>query len=372
MKKFLVSMAVFILAFFVFTVTQVSAKVISNQNGMVNVAKTEIVDDDLFIGAQTVQIDGTINGDVFIGAQTVKITGDINGNLHIGANTVYLSGNVKGNVYAGAQNLLVSEANIGGSLLTGAATVNIDQSSAVGGSVLAGAGSFSINSQVGRSVYVGTGNLTIGDTANIGKDLYYASGKDQGQVNISENAKIAGIIHKSEVNTIQNNTQTEAANEKIPAVIKVVKFGTTIISFLGALIIGFIYFKLFGKHLTKTSGLISNSFWKCFGVGFLVSIAFIPGLIILLITVIGIPVAGLAILLLILYSYLSKIVVGSAFGNWISRKFKWKMSAYGTLALGLSAFYLLKLLPVVGFLAGLVVLWVGLGALTLRMFSKAD
>jgi hypothetical protein len=372
MRKLCTSITFLIFAFFVFSVPRVSAKVITNQNGEVNVAKNEIVDDDLFIGAQTVQIDGTVNGDVFIGAQTVKITGDINGNVHVGANTIYLGGIVNGNVYAGAQNILVSEANIGGSLLVGAATVNVDQSSVVEGSILAGAGAFSMNSQVGRSVYVGTGNMTLGDNTNIGKDLYYAVGKNKGQENISQSAKIAGMIRKSEINTNQKREQLETAKKSMPAAMSVYKFGSTIISFLGALIIGFLYQKLCNKHLTQTANIVTKSFWKIFGIGFLATIAFIPGVIILCITVIGIPVAGLTFLLFILFAYLSKFVAGLAIGDWMSKKYKWKLSTMKSLGTGLLVIYILKMIPVIGFLTGLVVLWVGLGALTLRVFSKTD
>ncbi len=326
----------------------------------------------LWKGVDVVIIDGTVNGDVFVGAQTVNISGIINGSLHVGARTVNLDGTIRGNVYAGAQEVLVSGSTIGGSLLTGAATVHIDKDSSIGGSVLAGAGALTLNSQVKRSVYAGTGSLTIGGDARIGKDLYYASGKDQGQANISDKAKIAGSIYKSEINTAQKSADIEAAKKKIPAILGTIKVFTTIISFIGALIVGFLYLKLFGKHFAQTASLVSQSFWKSFGVGFLVTIAFIPGLIILLLTVIGVPLAGLALLMLLLYSYLAKIVVGSALGNWLAQKFSWQLSTYGAFALGLFAFYLLKMIPLVGALVCLTVLWVGLGALTLRVFSKSD
>jgi hypothetical protein len=156
------------------------------------------------------------------------------------------------------------------------------------------------------------------------------------------------------------------------SIFKTTKIIFTIISFAGALVVGLLYLKLYGKHLTQTSDLVSKSFWKTLGVGFLVTIAFIPGLIILLITVIGIPLAGLAFLMLLLYSYLAKIVVGSAFGNWVSQKYNWKMSTFGSLAFGLLVFYLIKQIHIIGFLTGLVVLWIGLGALTLRIFTKPN
>ncbi len=372
MRRVVTSFLIFVFTFFVFSVGTVSAKAIANDKGNVTIAKTEVVNDDLFIGAQIVEIAGTVNGDVFIGAQTVKISGIINGNLHIGANSVDLGGTVKGNVYVGAQNVLVSSASIGGSLLIGAATVNIDKDSVIGGSVLAGVGTLSIDSQVKRSVYAGTESLTIGSDTKIGKDLYYAAGNGQGQANIAAGAKIAGSVYKSEAKTATASAGLEATKKNIPAIFNAAKFGGSIIFLIGSLIVGFLYFKLFGRHFTETSGIVSGSFWKSLGVGFLVTIAFVPGLIVLLITVVGIPLAGLAFLMLLLYFYLAKIVVSLPLGNWIFRKFNWKSSTYGASAFGLLTIFILRAIPIVGFLIGLVVLWTGLGALTLKTFQRSD
>ncbi len=369
MRKVITSLLIFIFTFFVFSATNVSAKIVASENGNVSIGKAEVINDDLFIGAQTAEVAGTVNGDVFIGAQTVKITGIVSGSLHVGANTLDLGGTVKGNVYAGAQNVLVNGAKVGGSLIVGAATVNIDKNSSIGGSILAGAGAFSLDSQVKRSVYAGVGSLTIGDGAKIGKDLYYAA--NQGQATISSGA-VGGTIYKSEIKANQKNVNAEAAKKNLSAVFGAVKVVSTITSFIGALIVGFLYLKLFGKHFSETASIVTKSFWKSLGVGFLVTIAFIPGLILLLITVIGIPIAGLALLMLLLYFYLAKIVVASSFGDWLSQKFNRKMSAYGAFAFGLAVVYLLQLIPLVGFLTGLVILWAGLGALTLQTFSKSD
>ena len=371
MKKVLSSFVVFIFAFFVFSAATVSAKVITEEKGIVNIARTEVVDDDLFIGAQTVQIDGTVNGDVFIGAQIVIITGVINGNLHVGTNTLDLGGKIKGNVYAGAQNVLVKGASIGGSLLAGAATANIDNSSVIGGSVLVGAGSLSVDSRIGRSVYAGTGSLMIGSDTVIGKDLYYAADRDQTQTNISSDAKIGGNVYKSEYDAPQR-PDAQAIKNQLPGILGGIRFGATLLSFAGALVVGYLYLKLSGRHLTETSAIVSGSFWKSMGIGFLVSIAFIPALIVLLITIIGIPLAGISLLMFFLYCTLAKFVVGLPLGDWISRKFNWKTTTYGTVVLGLLAIYVMRMIPGVNFISGLMVFWVGLGALTLKLFSKTS
>lgn len=368
MKKLIFPLFISLAFFFIFSTTQVSAKVLTSENGNVDVYHDEVIDDDLFVGAQTANIEGTVNGDVFVGAQTAKITGVINGNLHVGANTLYLGGIIKGNVYAGGQSILVNNGQIGGSLLVGGATVDIDKNSSIGGSVFAGAGALSINSLIKRNVFAGTGSLVVGNEAKIGKDLYYATGDKISQVNISSGATIDGAIHKSVVKTTQK--RIEPKKENMVAAWAEIRLFSKIISFLSALIVGYIFLKLFKNDFLKTSELVTRSFWKNLGIGFLLTIALIPGLIIMLITVVGIPIAGLVLLLFSLYTYLAKIVVGASFGGWMTKRFNWKLSTYWTFALGLLAIYILKVIPLVGFTTDLVVAWSGIGAFATRLLAK--
>lgn len=368
MKKLLLGLSVFITAFFIFSANPISAKVITSEKGDVNIAKSEVVNDDLFVAAQGVTIEGTINGDVFVGAQSVKIGGIINGNLHIGSQTVNLSGTVKGNAYIGAQTLTVTSSKIGGSLITGLQSLSVDNGTIIGGSVITGAANANINSQVKRNVMVGAGILTIGDSTRISKDLYYATGTENGQTSISEKAIILGETHKAETNVSQKEIKSAQENaSKLFAGAKVV---SSVVSYFGSLLIGLLALKLFGTFMTGATKKITDSLWKSLGIGFLIVIGMVPGLIVMLLTVIGIPVAGLSILLLILYSCLAKIVVGNAVGSLIAAKFNWKMSTFWSFAMGLLVVYLLKMIPVAGCFVSMAVSWIGLGAIALHIFSK--
>lgn len=369
MKKNLIYLLIISAIFLTFITTQVSAKVLTSPNANVYVGANETIDDDLFVGGQTVKIDGIINGDVYIGAQTVKITGTINGSLYMGANTIYLGGRVKGNVYAGGQNILVDGGLVDGSLLAGGASIDIDKNSSIGGSVLTGAGSVAIDSLVKRNVFAAAGSLTIGNNANIGKDLYYATSDATRSVDISKAAKISGAVRKTEMKTPKKEI-VSIKQENLAKAISGFKVFSTIISFISALIVGYIYLRFFGNDFTKTSEIVEKSFWKCMGVGFLLTIGLIPGLVILLMTVIGIPLAGLVLLLFALYVYLSQVVVGRVFGNWLVKKFRWKPSVYITYAIGLGGIYILKMVPVLGFVTDLVVLWLGVGVYARYFFTS--
>ena len=369
MRKIIVAITIVVAAFFLFFTGGVSAKVLSNESGLVTVSETEVVNDDLFVRAATVEVDGTVSGDVYIAAQSVKISGTINGNLYIAAQTVNVAGTVNGSVYIGAQNVTLTSARIEDSVLVGCQSLTTDDKTLTGGSILAGAETIQVNSQIKRNAFLAAGNLTVGSNAVIGKDLYYAVGQKGGEADISKSAKVGGTVHKAE--TPKPQPRVETVQKQIPAILRAAGITGSIIAYLGALVIGFIYFKLFGKHLSKTTGTITSSLWKSLGVGFLITVAFIPAIIVLLLTVIGIPVAGLAVLILLLFIYLSKIVVGSVLGAWVSKRMKWKMPTYGAFALGLAIIYILRYVPFLGGIVGVIVLWIGVGSLVLSSFSTA-
>lgn len=368
MRKLIYSLLILVFTFLTFSISEVSAKTLTNEKGDVTIAQTEVINDDLFIGAQSATVDGVVNGDVFIGAQTAIINGTINGNLHIGANTVVLSGNVKGSVYIISGNITINKSTVGGSVITGAADINIDKDSIIGGSIIAGARSITLSSQIKRNAYLGAATATIGGNAKIGKDLYYAVENNGQQINIASGAAILGEIHKS----VYTN-QTQTLKSQIDSDFRDFSLSIKILSFISALIIGFLYYKLFNSNFLGSANKVSKSFWKSLGVGFLITVAALPVFAVLIFSIIGIQLAWVLSLILMIGLYLTKIIVSFAVGNWVFSKLNWnKLSFFWIFAAGLVMIYALKLIPVVNFCVSLVIIWVGLGGLALHTFSKAD
>lgn len=377
-----------LLFFFAFLPSNVSAKILTNEKGTVSIPSTEVVDDDLFVAAKSVEINGTINHDVFIGAEDVWINGTINGNLHVGAGNVNISGAVKGNVYIGAGQINISDSKIEGSLLVGTNIINIDDRSSVAGSILIGAGTANISSSIGRNLYIGAGNIEIdsviggegriaGGKMHIGKntkiagDFYYIEDTNQQNIYISDEATVAGQIYKKEYR------KSETKNVDLPNVDKKIFSGVkgflTLASFMGALLVGYVSYRLFFKHLNISSEILTKSFWKSLGVGFAVAVCLFPLLLLLAITGIGIPLAGMLFILSIIYMYLAKIVVGFALGQFLARKFKWeKLPKFALLAIGLLLIYVIKSVSIIGFFVSLLVLCSGLGSQLLKIFSKEE
>lgn len=374
----------FLLLIFPFSV---SAKVISMEKGLVEIGKEEVINDDLFVGAETVDIQGTVNGDVYVGAQTVRVGGTINGDLHVGSGMFYLSGFVREDVYAASGNVTLSKAIVGDSLHVGAGNVNIDEASSIGGSLLVGsgtanvyapvkrnvfigAGSVDLNSEVGREVRLAAGQISVGPNTKIGKDFYYALGEESQDLRMSEEASVSGMIKKMDLGFAYRQ-DFETARGSVAKAFRGISVLANLLSFFGALIVGSLWLKFFPKASKDTAGQVSKTFFKSLGVGVLISIIIIPALILLAITGVGFPLAGITFLIFLISLYLTKIVVGYSLGIWLKERFNWKDMSQGiTFTIGLAVLYLLKIIPVIGAVSSIVVLWVGLGALVLYYKSS--
>lgn len=70
-------------------------------------APEEVIAHDLFVAANEVIIQGTVEGDLFAAASAVAIEGTVEGTAYLAAYTAVLSGQVQGDVMCGCYNLVV-------------------------------------------------------------------------------------------------------------------------------------------------------------------------------------------------------------------------------------------------------------------------
>ncbi len=345
----------FLLVFLIslFLASPVEAKVILQEKGAVTVAAGEVINDDLFIGAESADIAGTVNGDVYVGAGTVNFSGKVKGDIIVGAGTVN-----------------ITKATIGDSIIVGAGTVTIDDQSKIGGSLIAGVGTLNNSAPVGRNLMVGAGNivangmvggearigaesLTLGPKTVINGDLTYTTEKDLTQ---ADTAVVKGEITRHQVpqsKPVDRQTAQKAW--------KTAKLGLEGFSFLGAFLVGLVMIWLTPSFSLGVAGKIQNKFLSSLGWG-LVVLAVAPfGLFLLALTGIGLPLAFILGLLFIIDLYLTKIFASLALGKVLAQRFGWKFSQPLVYFIGLVAYYLLRLVPVVGALVRLAALLAGLG-----------
>ena len=130
----------------------------------------EIIDDDLFIGADIVEINGTVNGDVFAGGNIVRVNGTINGSLATGAQTILVNCKVSGSIYAGSMTITLGpDSEIGRNMFYGGFNLSAEEGSVIHRDLLVGAYQVLLSGEVGRDVRASVGALEIDGV--IGNDV---------------------------------------------------------------------------------------------------------------------------------------------------------------------------------------------------------
>ena len=381
MKK-IISTALFsLLSLFVF-VSPTYAKIITKETGTVTISASEVINDDLFIGAEAVEVLGTINGDVYIGAGMVTVDGVINGDLFVGGGKISISGKIKDDVYVGGGDVLITGATIGDSLLVGSGTLIVDSDSSIGGSFLTGSGTVTnkanigrnfyagsgvvdLNSKVGGEVRIGAGDIKLGNDTKVDGDFYYQiDGENNEDWSVPEEAVILGSVNKLDSN-FRDMAEVQKMKVDFFAGSRTVKKGLLVVSLLGAILVGFIAIKLCPK---KENMFDTKLVFNYLGIGFLVLVITVPLALVVMFTGIG---ASLAMIILALFGvavYMAKIVSSLALGSWLSEQFGWrKMNVYANMIFGLVLFFFLKSVPVAGGFISLLFTSVGLGAFVKAM-----
>ncbi len=385
----------------------------------------EVVDDDLFIFGDTVVVDGTVNGDVFAFGNTVTVNGAVNGSLFSGAQTVVVNGAVTGSVYTGTSFTQIgSRAEIGRNLFFGGFALDVQKGAAIGRDVAAGGYQAVFSGEVGRDLYVGAAALEVNGI--VGGDVKAdVEGPTQGGpapympfmppgapamlptgLRIAADAQIGGQV--AYTSPVEQATSIESQPEggvvfstPVPDVPsgQAPEFGPQFNvgrwllqrgrELLTLLILGGFVLWLLPDLLNKVTAKAQSEPLPATGWGLLTIIggyagaAVLAGLVLALwiffgvltlgglgrvISGVGFSSLSLAMAIFVfLVSYGSKLVVAFWGGQWILGKLAPQAaeSKAWPLALGVVLYVLLRAIPVLGWIIGVLVTLLGVGAMWL-------
>lgn len=317
-----------------------------------NVVLSGNINGDTYVAGGKISIDGDINGDLLIAGGEVEILGNVKEDIRVVGGQVTIKGNIGKNVSAVGGDVRINENSVISKSLT-AAGGNIEVMGQVKENINIAGGMVSLNNKMGGNFNVAAGQIVLGDKANIpGKFEYWSDEKPT----ISEETVIKGQtvshampvkvdVEKEKIETVKN------AAVKATIVAKVLKV-------LSLLVIGFLLIKLSTKFMVKTSEIIKTDFWRSMGFGFLIVFLTPMVFVILLLTVIGGPIALITLTLYFVMLYMAKVFAIFALGI----KILPKKSIYLSYFIAVLIYSLIRLIPVIGGIAGLVTLLVGMGA----------
>ncbi len=287
----------------------------------VTVAKDETVKESLTLAGANIKVEGAIEKKLTAFGANVKISGNVGGELFVAGANITLSGVFQEKVTVSAANVVLS-------------------------------GTFE------KDVETASAKVTLAPSTVIKGNLTYAAAT----LDHKEGAEVLGNI---------SGKMWEERTEKFKKWRERGKKRARIAGFIfwflytGALIIvGLVAHYVFPDFTEHVVRLISESPWSNIGLGiaFLIVVPF--AILIALITVLGIPVALIAVFFYLVSLYISRIYISVWIGRKIVVYFRRDLvdAFFWPLILGIIVIALVDLIPFLGWLFKLFCLFIGLGA----------
>lgn len=378
MKKIVIGILVSFTLIIAFTLTvkaQSSRLDRNDEQAIVTLNEDEVVDKDYFAAGEIVEIYGTVNGDVYAAGGQVTIDGVINGDLLVAGGQVTIGGVITQDVRVAGGNLTVN-ADVGRNLTLVGGNIEVLDSTQVAGNFVSGAGNINLNAPIAGDVTAGVGNLVVGNSvggdilagvgvlrltskASVGGNLTYYSDEE---ALIDDGAEVTGDITKKDP-VVTDFEQREFDKSGFNKAWEGIKSTGRILSFTSALIVGLLLIKLYPNFVKKLPKTLVAKPWRSLGYGFLASFGVPIVAIFIMITIIGIPIGLILMAGYLIYIYLAKIVIALWAGQFLSAKIQKKLSINWAFTLGLVAYSVITILPIVGGLTKAFTLFFGLGVL---------
>jgi cytoskeletal protein CcmA (bactofilin family) len=378
------------------------------------IGRAEVIDDDLYVAANTVTIDGTIKGDLVAVGGQVTINGTVMGDVLAAGQAVVINGVVDDDVRTAGQAIMLGPgARVAGDLVIGGMSLENRAGSTVEGDLLVGAYQALLAGRIGQNVWGGMNrmelqgavggdldiavsgddtmagiqfspaaqtpiptvhpNLTVADSARVGGKLIYQS---SAKATIAPAAQIAGGVAYNQLAA----SQAASPAPSVPWLPYVQRLA-------GLLLVGLLMLWLVPTWTRRMADSVETRPLPSLAWGIVAFVAFVASSIALLVLTIALAIAlgyltlgGLVALIVSLgllidaalvvgyiafVTYVAAIVVAFMAGRWLLRKTQpaWAERPIVPLAVGLILYIVLTAIPWLGTLVGLLVALLALGAL---------
>lgn len=356
----------------------------------------EVIENDVFVTGSRIAIDGTVNGDVVVLGNFVQVDGTVNGSLFVIGQQVIIQGDVTGTTYIGAVSLEIgSQSNLERSLYYLGASLTTQPDSAIQrdlNTICLGA---NLNGSIGRDTRAVFGILKI--IERIMRRL---------EIEIFPNSfdlQPGAWVPLSTAGSLAPTMLLRLAQDSAPAgSIDTAKLTAWLLDRLRdlavLLILGGIFYWLFRKQLNLTSQAVRERPLPALGIGLIVllivSNIFLVGVLVAgMLFVIGfwlgalgfwdltiafwvLSFSALAFILAVLWflvAYGTKLIVTYLASIWFFEKAapRTKIAPFIALVIGLVIYVLLRSIPMLGWVLGVLVTAWGLGGCWLAYRKSA-
>lgn len=321
-----------------------------------------VVNGDAYITGGTIIIDGTINGDAMLAGGNITINGEITQDLRVAGGDITINGPVKRNLTVAGGDVQIGKSGaIAGNVLGLFGNLEL-YGSVIGNSRLMG-GQAMIDGPIGGSVDAKVGKLALGETANISGNLTYTS---EEHVEMAPMATIAGTVQYDKSSMKWDESSRRKVGEDIAKAWAGFKTGAAIIDFIGAAIIGLLLLRLLPNRMLHMTEIIRDHPVKAWLIGFATLVLAPMVFFFLMITIVGIPLSMLLLFGLLAFYFFAKIPVVYFVGRYVTEKMNNGDRRGWAFISGLLLYILVTMLPIIGFIAKLITLPLGIGTLLLE------
>jgi cytoskeletal protein CcmA (bactofilin family) len=357
------------------TLILLPAVLVLAQDAGENVVRQGAITEDLYLAGGTVEVRGQVEGDVVAAGGTVRVSETVRGDVLVAGGSVEVAATVSDDVRAaggevevggtigdhlaaaGGTVRLAPAASVGGRAFLAGSTVRIDGK--IGGNLRAAGESIVIRGEIGGDAELAGERIEIAPGAVIRGQLRYAS---RNEARIDSGATIGGAITRTELEP--------GAPPRGPAA-AAARFGFLTLLAVAAIVLALLLPRF---SLAAARGL-REAPWKSLALGLAVFATGPVVIVLLFATVIGTFVALplMALLpVLLLAGFLTAMISLSDYG--LQRLGRAEGAGQGLRALAIAAaflaLWLLCFVPGLGPLLLLVLLWFGVGALSLSLWQR--
>lgn len=332
-----------------------------------SIGKEEKITNDVYMAGGSVVSAGNINGDLIIGGGNIVISGDVGadiiaggGNVNIlsnvgddvraGGGTIVVAGKVGGDLMAGGGQVTISGSGVGGDMVVGGGNVRID--APVAGNLFAAGGDVYINAPIKGNVKIEAEKITLGKNTVIYGNLTYKSNEEM--------TKETGAVVKGTVDFELRKNKTVS-----PKVFAAIFSAFLLWKFFALLACALVIGLILRRYSKEIVAFATRRPLLELGRGIIVMIVVPIASILLFVTLVGIPFGIMGLLgfiIMMLFTWIvTPIIIGSVVYRYFSKgelEVSWK-----TILLGVFLYTLLGLVPLIGFLAQMLLMLLTLGSI---------
>ena len=358
------------LAFVIFVPSALAVSKYEPVSKLVSLKSGEVVDGNYYAFGEMVEIMGTVNGDVYAAGSQVLVNATINGDLIVAGGTVNISGNITEDLRAAGGQITI-DAKVGKNASVAGGNIDLTQSASIGkaaqlagGNVLLSApvtsevflaaGNATVTSTIGENLTARTGNLRLSPGASIAGNLDYWSGEE---LTFSNEASVSGAITRHEL-----PEKLTPSEKQVSGFFKGFSLFSALTSIFSTIALGFILIKFFPNCTEAAILALKSNPWKALGIGLLFVIVTPIAILVLFVTMVGIPLALMSIPLFFIYIYFARIYAVLTAGSFLLTKSGKTPTPTLSLLTGIVIYYALGIIPFIGGLSKLFFILAGVGA----------